>query len=76
MKPGTQADDPAIANDPYLSTLESTQRQEVLRMEDQYISMLTEKYGMNEWFVKYQLNSNTGSYEPVFYNKGRKKKYF
>lgn len=55
--------------DPYLSTLESTQRQEVLRMEDQYISMLTEKYGMNEWFVKYQLNSNTGSYEPVFYNK-------
>ena len=69
MKPGTQADDPAIANDPYLSTLESTQRQEVLRMEDQYISMLTEKYGMNEWFVKYQLNSNTGSYEPVFYNK-------
>ena len=69
MKPGMQADDPAIANDPYLSTLESSQRQEVLRMEDQYISMLSEKYGMNEWFVKYQLNSNTGSYEPVFYNK-------
>ena len=69
MKPGTQADDPAIANDPYLSTLESSQRQEVLNMEDQYITMLTEKYGMSEWFVKYQLNSNTGSYEPVFYNK-------
>ena len=69
MKPGTKADDPAIANDPYLSTLESSQRQEVLNMEDQYITMLTEKYGMSEWFVKYQLNSNTGSYEPVFYNK-------
>ncbi len=57
MKPGMKEDDPAIANDPYLSTLESAQRQDVLNMENQYISMLTEKYGMSEWFVKYQLNS-------------------
>ena len=57
------------ADDPYLSTLETSELRDVLRMENQYIGMLAEKYGQSEWFVKYQKNSSTGSYEPVFYNK-------
>lgn len=69
MVPGATLDDTQIQNDPYLSTLESSEVQDILRMEEQYIGMLTEKYGQGEWFVKYQKNSTTGSYEPIFYNK-------
>lgn len=69
MKTGATPDDEAIKNDPYLSTLETAEVQDILRMEEQYIGMLTEKYGQTEWFVKYQKNTTSGSYEPVFYNK-------
>ena len=69
MKPGATPDDESIKNDPYLSTLETAEVQDILRMEEQYIGMLTEKYGQAEWFVKYQKNTTSGSYEPVFYNK-------
>lgn len=61
-------DDP---NDSYLQSLEPAEREEVLNMEKQYLTMLTEKYGQSDWFVKYQLNSSTGAYEPVFYNKSQ-----
>ncbi len=60
-----------VADDPYLSQLEPSERENVLLMEQQYLTMLTEKYGQSDWLVKYQLNSNTNSYEPVFYNKSQ-----
>ena len=40
-------------------------------MEKQYATLLTEKYGDEEWFVRYQMNSSSKSYEPVFYNKSQ-----
>lgn len=55
--------------DEYLSTLENAQVRDLLNMENQYLGMLSEKYGQTEWLVKYQKNSTNGSYEPVFYNK-------
>lgn len=58
-----------VKNDPYLASLESSEVEDILKMEKQYLSMLTEKYGQDGWFVKYQKNSSTGSYEPVFFNK-------
>lgn len=61
-------DDPS---DSYLQSLEPAEKEEVLNMEKQYLTMLTEKYGQSDWFVKYQLNSSTGAYEPVFYNKSQ-----
>ena len=67
MKPNATYDE--VKNDPYLATLEQAEVEDILKLENQYISMLSEKYGMSEWFVKYQKNSSTGSYEPVFYNK-------
>lgn len=67
MKPGATYED--VKNDPYFATLETSEVEDILKMEDQYLSMLTEKYGQDGWFVKYQKNSTTGSYEPVFYNK-------
>lgn len=69
IKVGASADDPAIKNDPYLKDLEPAEIADILKMEEQYLGMLTEKYGQQNWLVKYQKNSTTGSYEPVFYNK-------
>ena len=71
MKAEASPTDEAIKNDPYLSTLETAEVQDILKMEEQYIGMLSQKYGQGEWFVKYQKNSATGSYEPIFYSKSQ-----
>ena len=71
MKAGTKPTDEDIKNDPYLSTLETAEVEDILKMEEQYIGMLSQKYGQDEWFVKYQKNSSTGSYEPIFYSKSQ-----
>ena len=69
MNPDATMDDEAIKNDAYLSTLESAEVEDILKMEQTYLALLQEKYGDSEWYVRYQKNSSTGSYEPVFYNK-------
>lgn len=71
MKAGAKPTDEDIKNDPYLSTLETAEVEDILKMEEQYIGMLSQKYGKDEWFVKYQKNSSTGSYEPIFYSKSQ-----
>lgn len=71
MKVGAKPTDEDIKNDPYLSTLETAEVEDILKMEEQYIGMLSQKYGQDEWFVKYQKNSSTGSYEPIFYSKSQ-----
>lgn len=71
MKAGAKPTDEDIKNDPYLSTLETAEVEDILKMEEQYIGMLSQKYGQDEWFVKYQKNSSTGSYEPIFYSKSQ-----
>lgn len=40
-----------------------------LVLEAKYKSLAEEKYGASDWLVRYQQNSGTGIYEPVFYNK-------
>ena len=51
---------------------------QMLLLENEYYTMLDQKYGSGtnttEWFVRYQQNSTTGSYEPVFYNKDQVEK--
>lgn len=46
---------------------------QMLLLENQYYTMLDKKYGAGlnntDWLVRYQQNSTTGSYEPVFYSK-------
>ena len=55
--------------DPYLKTItEQSQLDKILLMENEYLTMLREKYGKTDWFVRYQKNSTNGSYEPVFYD--------
>ena len=60
-----------VQNDSYLSSLDEDEVEEILLLEKQYLAMLTEKYGESEWYVRYQLNSSSGAYEPVFYSKSQ-----
>lgn len=59
------------ATDPYLASLSATEKANALELEKQYMTMLEEKYGEKEWYVKYQMNASTKSYEPVFYSKSQ-----
>lgn len=61
-------DDPT---DPYLSGLDDKERENALALEAQYLTMLQEKYGEQNWYVKYQLNTTTKTYEPVFYSQSQ-----
>ena len=57
-------------NDEYLKTLSTDQIKELQKEEAQYINMLNEKYGDDSaWLVRYQKNTSTGTYSPVFYKK-------
>lgn len=64
----TLGDKTSVGIDPYLSTLSEDEREKALLLENQYLTMLQEKYGLDEWFVRYQKNAENGGYEPVFYN--------
>lgn len=57
-----------VTDDPYLKTLSDSDRADALVVERQYLSMLQDKYKDKEWFVKYQYNSTTKGYSPVFYS--------
>ena len=65
-------DKASIAKDPYLSTItDSKLLENTLAIEQQYLQKLQDKYKEDDWFVKYQKNSTTGTYEPVFYSKSQ-----
>ena len=81
--PGTTVDPnnpaiilPYIKDDKYLMNLYNEGKYDEINklfmLEAEYKTMLDEKYvgkgQSEEWFVRYQLNSSTASYEPVFYN--------
>ncbi len=55
------------SNDTYLSTLNTDERADVLKREQQYQTLLQEKYKDQNWAVKYTKNSD-GIYNPVFYS--------
>lgn len=61
-----------ILKDPYLSTLEETQIQDILEQEKYYQSMLNDTVlnnpaSNNQWYVRYVKDNTTGSYTPYFY---------
>ena len=55
-------------DDPYLKTLSDSEKADALVVENQYLAMLQDKYKDQEWYVKYQYNSTTKAYSPVFYS--------
>ena len=44
------------------------EREEKLAVEKQYVAMASEKYANEDWLVRYQRSSSTGSYEAVLYS--------
>ena len=67
-----------FADDKYLVSLYNEGKYDeidkILALETQYYQMLNDKYvgvgvPQEDWYVRYQLNTNTNSYEPVFYNR-------
>ena len=62
-------DSNSIANDPYYKNLSEDAKKDALALEKNYLGLLRKKYGEDsDWYVKYQLNSETNVYTPVFYN--------
>lgn len=51
------------------NAMSAEERAKKLAVEAQYVAMAAEKYATNDWMVRYQKNSSTGSYEPVLYSK-------
>ena len=51
------------------NAMSDEERANKLAVEKQYVAMASEKYATNDWMVRYQKNSSTGSYEPVLYSK-------
>ncbi|MBD5402838.1 hypothetical protein HDR58_08585 [bacterium] len=57
------------SDDQYLNSLQpESVRNDALLVEQQYLTMLQEKYQEKNWYVRYQQNSSNGAYEPVFYS--------
>ena len=44
------------------------ERANKLKVEQQYVSMASEKYSTDDWMVRYQKNASTGSYDAVLYS--------
>ena len=66
-KIGDNITDDFIKNDPYLSTLSDEQLDKLKEEEAAYKTLLDEKYGENDWMIRYVQNSSTGIWSPYFY---------
>lgn len=49
-------------------SMSADERANKLKVEQQYVAMASEKYANENWLVRYQKNSATGSYEAVLYS--------
>jgi len=58
-------------NDEYFKNLSPTQRTKALLEEAEYATMLENKYGDTDWYCRYVLDTTSGVYQPIFYNKNR-----
>ena len=58
---------PDIENDARLSGLSSEEIAQVMTEEAAWIEQLSQKYGVDDWYVRYVKNSTTGEFVPYFY---------
>ena len=57
-------------DDDYWKSLSSDQQKSLLREENEYITLLNDKYGTNSaYMVRYVQNTTTGEWSPYFYKK-------
>ena len=58
----------SLENDDYAKTLSSSQKNALLQNEEYLLKMVQEKTGDNgDFYIRYVLNSTTGSYDPYLY---------
>lgn len=67
VKGGDVTIDGDAINDEYLKSLSEDQLKQLLKEEEQYLSLLKQKYGDGDYMVRYVQNTTTGEYEPYFY---------
>ena len=67
-KEGTTPEKVYSGDDQYLKTLTYDQIQNLQKEEEQYLSMLNDKYGNGNWLVRYVYNSTTKAWTPYFVN--------
>ena len=67
QKGGDVTIDGDAINDEYLKSLSEDQLKQLLKEEEQYLSLLKQKYGDGDYMVRYVQNTTTGEYEPYFY---------
>ena len=60
---------PGLEDDPYFGGLTSGEIADALREEAAWAAQLEQKYGTNEWYVRYVTNTTTGEAVPYFYKK-------
>ncbi|MBE7710346.1 MAG: hypothetical protein E7Z93_07870, partial [Cyanobacteria bacterium SIG32] len=63
----------ANSNDEYIQTLSSTQIAKLEAEEQEYLTLLNEKYGSDDekWYVRYVQNTSTGTWSPMFYKQSQ-----
>lgn len=62
-------DKDAGGEDTYLESLSKDQIQQLIKEEKEYTKLLEQKYGTDDYLVKYVQDTTTGEYNPYFYKK-------
>ncbi len=57
-------------DDEYIKSLSESQLAGLIKEELQYLEMCKQKYGNDDYYVRYIKNSTTGEYNPYFYKAG------
>lgn len=60
---------PGLENDPYFGGLTPQEVSAALKEEEAWAAQLEQKYGTDEWYVRYVKNTTTGEAVPYFYKK-------
>ena len=60
---------PGLENDPYFGNLTPQEVSAALKEEEAWAAQLEQKYGTDEWYVRYVENTTTGQAVPYFYKK-------
>lgn len=66
-KIGDNFTDELVKNDNYLKTLSDDQLTQLKKEENEYLTLLRDKYGAGDYMIRYVNNTTTGEYQPFFY---------
>ena len=66
-KIGDNFTDELVKNDNYLKTLSDDQLTQLKKEENEYLTLLRDKYGAGDYMIRYVNNTTTGEFQPFFY---------